>query len=222
MKFQRLAKSINTVLFILWLSAAAILFLSGETIFILPAFFIGYALATIITFSINHIPISGRYFYLVWSLCLALFSYLSATGSPETRPFFPILCLFVALNIFLASWKHRYFFSSLHIFVWLSCMAVTFFFGLWPVGLIAITVSVLLSITLNLVSPHLAHLLISDAGTKQKNDESSAPPMQKSDQQEVQIPQPAYDTLVPGQQYQPLLPEYDSSYGPYIQDLPRE
>jgi hypothetical protein len=224
MNFQKRTFGVYAIfadLIILWLFVSSILLLAGEATFILPVLFIGNAIFIFFIFSIHHISMRGSYSYLLSSLCLALFSYLSATDPPVTRPFFPILCMFVALYMPLSSWRQRNFFSTLHIFVWLSCISVTFYFGLWPVGLMAIAGSAWLSMSIKLMTPHLAHLLVPPAIPETgPQPVSPAPSMQKSDQQEVQIPQSMPDTLVPGQQYQPLLSAYDSSYGPYIHDLP--
>ncbi len=219
MKHQGPVTVIIFSIFSIWLSGAIILLLSGEAIFILPTLFIGYALCVLIMFfnkppATRKVPTS-----IIWSLCLAIFAYSSAADA-TARPFFSILCFCIAITFPINTWRRRSFFSSLYICVWLTFIAVAYFFGFWPIGLIAFTVSFLLSITIHFVSPHLAHLLIS--GREPKNEEQSAPPAQNFDQQEPQIPLPTIAFQVPGQQYQPLMPEYDSSYGPYIQDIPRE
>jgi hypothetical protein len=43
-------------------------------------------------------------------------------------------------------------------------------------------------------------------------------PVTKTNEEAKAVP----DFQIPGQQYQPLLPEYDPAFGPYIQDLPSE
>jgi hypothetical protein len=219
MKHRGLVKVIKLSIVCIWLWGAFILLLSGEAIFILPTLFIGYTLFALIMLFIKPSAARNVLTAILWSLCLAIFAYLSA-ADPTTRPFFPILCFCIAITFPIKSWRHRSFFSSLHVCVWLTSIAVAFFFWFWPIGLITITISFLLSTTIHFVSPHFAHLLISDR--ESKNEEQSAPPAQQFDQQEPQIPQPTIASQVPGQQYQPLMPEYDSSYGPYIQDIPRE
>jgi hypothetical protein len=220
MKHQWLTPSAIYSVIIIWLILAFILFMGDEAIFILPAFFIAVAiLFLLIAIFEIHAAIREILSYVAWSLCFALFSYFSAANS-ATRPFFPILCLFFALNGLILSWRKPSFFIEMQICIWLICFAITFFYGFWPVGIISISISILLSITIHQVSPHLSHLLIS--GNNPKKNEQPAPSKQNSTQQEKQTPLPTLPSQVPGQQYQPLLPEYDASFGPYIQDLPRE
>jgi len=163
--------------------------------------------------------------FLLWSLFLGIFSYLS-TIEGKMQPFFLLLCLLLGGNVLVACWQKRSFFLAIHICIWLMCMAVASFFGFWPIGLIAIGASFLLSIVNEMTALYLIRIVGGKfvfvfgkpVNKAQVTEEQSA----RVGQEEMQMPKSAFASQVPGQQYQPLLPEYDSSFGPYIQDLPRD
>lgn len=212
-------------LFCLWSLVAFYLFMSGEAIFILPAFFLGCVLSLLRIYFSKTMVMQGTLTYADWSLCLAFFSYLS-TADAIMRPFFSILCLLFGFHILVNCWRKPSFFPAIHICIWLMCIAVAFFFGFWPVGLIVISVSVVLSLVNEMTSLYLVRFkggkFVLMGRKAVRKGRMTAKRFIEISQKEMQMPKPTFASQVPGQQYQPLLPEYDSSFGPYIQDLPRE
>ena len=212
-------------LFCLWLVAALYLFMSGEAIFILPAFFLCFVLSILRIYFDKSIAMQGTLTNIIWCLFLAIFSYLGSVYG-TIRPVFSLLCLLFGCTIVVACWRKRSFFIAIHMFIWLMCIGVVFFFGFWPVGLIAISVSFLLSIVNEMTALYLFRFVggkfmfvFRKPVTKVQVAERQS---LEVSQEEMQMPESTFESQVPGQQYQPLLPEYDSSFGPYIQDLPRE
>jgi hypothetical protein len=187
-----------------------VLLMSGETIFILPTFFSTIALTYLITSLKKHVPLLRISRFLVWYICFSLFSYLSAE-SAQTKPFFPLLCITFVLSMLLQLPKFPKAYNNLFTSTWISCIAVVFYFGLWPIGLIAIGISWLITVILSIKQKQAMR---SDQQVKQPEQEAI-----KQDNVTNEF-QPTFQ--VPGQQYQPSLPEYNESFGPYIQDLPSD
>lgn len=208
MKFALFDQIINNCIWSIWIILIMILFMSGEAIFILPTFFSTIALTYLIASLKKHVPLLKISRFLVWCVCFSLFSYLSAE-SAQTKPFFPLLCITFALSVLLQLPKFPKAYNNLFTPTWISCIAVVFYFGLWPIGLIAIGISMLITAIL---SSKQKQAMRSDQQIKQPEQEAV-----KQDDLTNSL-QPTFQ--IPGQQYQPLLPEYDRSFGTYIQDLP--
>ena len=187
-----------------------VLLMSGEAIFILPIFFMAIALTYLIVSLKKHVPLLKISRFLVWCVCFSLFSYLSAE-SAQTKPFFPLLCITFALSVLLQLPKFPKAYNMLSFSTWMLCIALVFYFGLWPMGLIAIGISLLISVIFSTRKKQAERLA-------QKSQQSVQEAVKRGDDDLTTSFQPTFQ--VPGQQYQPLMPEYDRSFGAYIQDLP--
>jgi hypothetical protein len=150
----------------------------------------------------------------IWYLCLALFSYLSAE-SPQARPFFPILCVTLALyTLIRPSYKKSQIFFILRFPVYLICFALVSYFGLIPIGLFAISITMVYEIV-------YTHLRKKAASLSQESQQSIQKEDQQPTEQREELPTSSWPNWqVPGQQSQPLLPEFNESHGAYIQNLP--
>jgi len=194
----------------IWITLTMVLFMSGEAIFIIPTLFIAIMFTHLIISLKKRTPLLKISQSLIWYICFSLFSYLGAE-SVQAKPFFPLLCITFSLSGLLHPVKSPADYGRLRISIWLFCIALVFYFGLWPIGLIAIGVSILISELLSVKrkqAKHLAQKVPLPAQEAVKQDDVT------------NVFQPTFQ--VPGQQYQPLLPEYNRSFGSYIQDLPSD
>ena len=189
-----------------------VLLMSGEAIFILPIFFMAIALTYLIASLKKHVPLLEILRFLVWCICFSLFSYLSA-GSAQAKPFFPLLCIAFSSSGLLQPLKFPKSYNRLSFSIWMLCIALIFYFGLWPTGLITIGISLLISVIFSIRKKQAER-------SAQKSKQSVQEIAKQGDDDVTNAFQPTFQ--VPGQQYQPSLPEYDESFGPYIQDLPSD
>ena len=192
----------------IWVILIIFLFMSGEAIFILPTLFIAITLVNLIIYLQKRVPLLKIARTLIWYICFSLFSYLSA-GSAQAKPFFPLLCITFSLSGLLRPFQFPAAYDRLFISIWIFCIAAVFYFGLWPIGIITIGISILISVLISAKRKQAVRLaqkgsLLVQEAVKQDDVTS--------------ILQPTFQ--VPGQEYQPLLPEYNRSFGAYIQDLP--
>lgn len=194
----------------IWAIITIVLFMSGEEIFILPISFITFTIFHLISSLKSHVPLLKIARSLVWYICFSLFSYLSATN-PQAKPFFPLLCITISLWMLLRPLKFPDAYNTLLFSTWIFCIALVFYFDLWPIGLIAIGISLLISLVLSLKRKQTERLA-------QKDQQLMQETVKQDDV--TNIFEPTFQ--VPGQQYQSLLPEYDESFGAYIQDLPSD
>jgi hypothetical protein len=210
MKLEQFARIIVLCIWTGWVCLTMIFLLSGEEIFILPALFAAFALNQVLFSFSRHIPMLRIVRSLLWYICFMLFAYLSA-GSTQAKPFFPLLCLVSALSGLCRPFQGSKSYGTLLFSTWLICIGAAFYFGIWPAGCIFGVISLFISVILFIKQQQAAQLV-----------QKSQQPVAEAHEHEEPAPSTLPAFQIPGQQYQPLLPEYDTSYGPYLQDLPRD